>query len=86
MRILVDVLIVLSVPALIMEVQKVLAILGFYDQLDSRSAPNIFSVIHIQLVSWLDRGDLVASNPVLVLFHSFFPALEFLGLALLFFC
>ena len=85
MGILVDILIVLSVPSLIMKVQQVLTIMSFDNQLNCCSAPNVFCVVDIYFVSWLHRLHLMTSNPVSILFHSLLPALELFGLSLIFF-
>jgi hypothetical protein len=86
MRVLVDVLVILSVPAFVMEIQQILTIPGSYYELYCCPAPNVLSVVNVQFFAGFDRVNLVARDPVLVLFRSLLPALKLFGLPLILFC
>lgn len=78
-------LIVLPVPALVVDVEKVFSILSFDDQLDSSLAPNVFSVTGVNLVSHFDCLEPALVNPLVVRLHALAPLIVGLRVSLVLF-
>jgi hypothetical protein len=68
-----------------MQVKQILTILCFDNQLNCGSAPDVFSVIDVNLVSWLDMHKPVAIDPLFVFLHPVLPAFELFWVTLVFF-
>uniref|UniRef100_A0A7S3FX83 Uncharacterized protein n=1 Tax=Strombidium rassoulzadegani TaxID=1082188 RepID=A0A7S3FX83_9SPIT len=72
----VDVLVVLAVPALIVDVEQVLAVRGLQDEFHCRLAPDKLGIHEVDLVPRLHLEDDMAVEPLAILLRALAPALE----------
>lgn len=68
-----------------MDVEQVFPITSFYYQLYGSLAPNILSVTYVQFITglWL-MGNLVATDPFLILFSALLPFVIIVGFPIIF--
>lgn len=77
------VLIVLAVPAVVVDVEQVLSVVSLHDQLNRRLAPNLLGIQDVYLVASLQTlHDGLLLHPPLVALDPFLPPLLLFGVAL----
>jgi len=76
----VQVFIVLPVPALVVQVEKVLPVGALYHQLNCRTAPDQFCIAHVNSFPGLDSSEPVAIEPFVIFGYALLPAFELLAI------